>query len=159
MDNISIALSVAIAVVLVLLYNCWSAPKYNRRYNRGCNRREGMSSGPAQSDWGSGVQNKKFEENTEDLKDLVGYADYNAVMQYQALEPEVFESHSKYTKDMNRFNLGPSAMSETSHDNYAVPFVGLRRPDTQSVYADENARVVHSEYVDQLPKNRPFVIA
>lgn len=158
MDNISIALSVSIAVVLVMLYNCWKSPN-QRRAGRGCNRREGLSSGPAESDWGSGVQNKKFEQSTEELKDLVGYADYNSVMQYQALEPEVFESHKQYSKDMNKFNMGPSAMSETSHDNYAVPWVGLRRPDTHSVYADENARVVHSEYVDQTPKNRPFVIA
>ncbi len=157
MDNISIALSVAIAVVLVMLYNCWKSPN-QRRARRGCSQ-EGMSSKPEESDWGSGVQNKKFEQSTEELKDLVGYADYNSVMQYQALEPEVFESHKQYSKDMNKFNMGPSAMSETSHDNYAVPWVGLRRPDTHSVYADENARVVHSEYVDQTPKNRPFVIA
>jgi hypothetical protein len=102
------------------------------------------------SDWGTGVKNRELAEQYNDLNNLDSYEDYNHVMQYQALEPEVFDSHQGFSYDIGVSNSGASAMTVRSDPNDVVPWVGLRRPDYHSVYAGDTARVDHSENPDQM---------
>lgn len=164
MDNVVLALSVAIAVILVLLLSCWDGkPKKSKPRRRVVDNnamppaREGMESTP-HSLVGQGAVNRKATNRYNKLGDLAGYDDFNAVAQFMALEPEVFESQERYSNDMNRSTSGPSMLSETDHRNDVVPFVGLRRPDYQGVYADQTARVEHSEIPDQMPMRTSYVI-
>jgi len=104
------------------------------------------------SDYGSGVQESKIKKQYNAVADnLEAYDGYNAVVQYAALEPEIFESQKEYTENLG-MTSGASALSTRSDPNDVVTWVGLRRPDYHSVYAGSDARVVHSEYPDQLYK-------
>lgn len=76
--------------------------------------------------------------------------DYSERMQNEALEESVFASHNEYTRDMDRLTSGPSALSERTDDVNLVPFVGLRRPDYDSVRIDPAARQIPSVYPEQM---------
>lgn len=168
MDNVSLALSIAIAVVIVLLITCWdSKPKKKaRKLNRNVNVERNVEPegscdgvGVSESDYGRGVVNANARARYRDLSQNLGsYADYSQVAQYMALEPEVYESHQNYAQNANLVSLGPSNMAERSDPNDVVPWVGLRRPDYQSVYANCTARVEHSEIPDQMGSQRGYVI-
>jgi hypothetical protein len=49
-------------------------------------------------------------------------------------------------------------MSTRSDDNDVVSWVGLRRPKYDQVYAQPDARVVHSDYPDQMPTATSYVL-
>jgi hypothetical protein len=162
----TIALCVATLVVLILLMSCAGSPKrrsgpsYHRQNQCG---REGMQDLDSISDhqlsnYGRGEENRNADQRNSDLQDLDGYEDYNSVAQYQSLEPEVYESHEEYSGNIGVASHGASALSTTSHDNYPVPFVGLRRPDMHSIYADTSARQQHSEYADQMPSHTSYTL-
>lgn len=164
MDNVALALSVSIAVVLVLLYSCWGKkPKKSARQqpcgNSNVAHRDLPSAVQQRSDTGTGLTNANARNRYDNLRDnLSGYEDYGQVAQYMSLEPEVFESHGQYSNDMNRLSLGPSTMAERSDPNDVVPWVGLRRPDYKSTSASEGARVEHSEIPDQQYDQKVFSI-
>jgi hypothetical protein len=168
MDNVSLALSIAIAVVVVLLITCWDwkPKKKPRKVSTRVSRQAvddsdscGNGVGVSESDYGRGVTNMRAAERYQDLsQNLAGYGDYAQVAQYMALEPEVYESHQRFAEEANLLNLGPSNMSERSDPNDVVPWVGLRRPDYQSVYANCTARVEHSEIPDQMNAQRAYTI-
>lgn len=164
MDNVALALSVSIAVVLVLLYSCWGKSSKKGRRGQSCSRshsapRDLPSSIQQTSDTGTGLLNANARDRYDTLRNnLSGYSDYGQVAQYMSLEPEVFESHDQYSNDMNRLSLGPSNMAERSDPNDVVPWVGLRRPDYQSTSASAGARVEHSEIPDQQYAQKTFSI-
>lgn len=107
------------------------------------------------SGFGRGVAEEKMKKRVEDVaNNLSGYEDYNSVTKYMAIEPEVFDDQREYTENL-RLTRGASTLATRSDPNDVVPFVGLRRPDYHSVYAAEDARVVHSEYPDQQYEYRP----
>lgn len=173
MDNVALALSVSIAVVLVLLHSCWNKKpkKTASQPQQSCNRAALAAPSSVQnrsnygasvqnrSNYGTGALNAKSRKRYEDLRgNLSGYEDYGQVAQYMSLEPEVFDSHSQYSNDMNHMSLGPSTMAERSDPNDVVPWVGLKRPDYKSTSASAGARVEHSEIPDQQYDQKTFSI-
>lgn len=163
----TIALGVATLVVLILLMSCAGGSK--NKSGSSCSNKQtpvvlyqdlGDDRGYKHqiSNYGRGAENRNSSQRQRDLEDLDGYDDYNSVAQYQSLEPDVFESHEEYSSNIGVASQGASALSTTSHDNYPVPFVGLRRPDMHSSYAGESARQQHSEYVDQMPAHTSYML-
>ncbi len=163
MDNTVIGLSVAVAIVVVLLLSCWNKkPKSNAKAPSGAARRVPRGSEPSpapeRSDWGTGVQNTEFRNRYKDLTDLSGYDDYNAVAQYMSVEPEVYESHSRYSTDMGRSTSGASMLPVRDDPNDAVPWVGLRKPRYHEAYAGPGARQEHSDIPDQMRGNSFYCV-
>lgn len=110
------------------------------------------------ADTGSAVLNAKASQRYQNVSsNLSGYSDYNSVMQYIGLEPEIYESHANYSADMNRLSLGPSTLAERTDPNDTVPWMGLRRTRYE-VYADENSRVESSETPDQMATRSVYCI-
>ena len=110
------------------------------------------------ADHGSAVLNANAAKRYRDVSsNLSGYSDYNSVMQHIGLEPEIYESHANYSSDMNRLALGPSTLSERTDPSDVVPWIGLRRTRYE-VYADEDARVEHSETPDQMATRATYCI-
>jgi hypothetical protein len=152
MDNVVLGLSIAIAIVLVLLWTCWDkGSNKKKRPTRGANMRRNPPRRPVSRDSSS-------DSRYRDLKDLNGYDDYNQVVQYMSVDPEVYASHELYATDMNRSASGPSMLAERDDPNDVVPWVGLRRPKYREVYASETARQEHSERPDQMRENNTYCI-
>lgn len=152
MDNVVIGLSVAVAIVVVLLLSCWDKkPKAApvRKANLS-GRTLKPSAAPERSDWGTGVKNTEFRDRYKDLANLSGYEDYNEVAQYMSVEPEVFESHGRYSEDMGRSTSGASMLPVRDDPNDCVPWVGLRKPKYHEAYAAPGARQEHSDIPDQM---------
>lgn len=147
MDNVVLGLSIAIAIVLVLLLSCSNKSKKSKRRAR-----------PALSTESASSHHNPDQSRYDDLKDVAGYGDYDQLTQYMSIEPEIFESHNKYTSDMNRSTSGPSMLSERDDPNDIVPWVGLRKPRYRDVYASAGARQEHSEEPDQMRENTSYVI-
>lgn len=184
LSNMELALSVSIAIIIVLLLSCWKSKHPKKRLSDNDSQKSACALKPSSqklagpkpssqnriegaqdpnvaqrlSDTGRGVVNRSEAARLKQLKNLKGYDDYNSLMQYMALEPEVFESQQQYSEDMNRFSLGPSDLAERSDPNDVVNWVGLRRPDYSAVYADSTARVEHSDIPDQMYKKTQFLI-
>jgi len=151
----AVALSVAILVVLVLLMSCWGAKpkrKSGNKQSASVNKQSDNANCAAGeiSTWGQGVKNRELAKQYNDLMSMDGYDDYNSVIQYASLEPEVFDSHESYSGDIGVANSGASNLVVRSDPNDVNPWVGLRRPDYHSVYAGCDARVEHSEYPDEM---------
>jgi hypothetical protein len=164
-DATTIALGFSTLVVLILLMSCTGSTK--SKSTSSCDRQApavviyqdlDSSDDHQRSKYGRGEENRNDAQRNRDLQDLAGYDDYNSVAQYQSLEPDVFESHDEYSSNIGVASHGASALSTTSHDNYPVPFVGLRRPDMHSIYADKSARQQHSEYADQMPTRSSYML-
>lgn len=161
MDNVVLALSVSIAVVLLLLLSCWKGDKKKsvRKSPANVQRAPARQSSSNQlSRTGTGVLNRRADERLDELSNLTGYDDYGQVAQYMSVEPEVYESHARYSSDMNRLTSGPSYMSERDDPNDVVPWVGLRKPKYQDVYAGDDSRQDHSESPDQMRKPSYYMI-
>lgn len=172
METSVIALSVATLVVLILLMSCWGVkPSSNkprgrkvvfmRRSNKGSNNRGSRRQMPRyqasiscpvneKSNSGQGLKNRQLAGQYNDLVSMQGYDDYNSVMQYASLEPEVFDSHNSYSSNVGIANSGASSLSVRSDPNDVNPWVGLRRPDYHSVHSGCDVRVDHSEIPDQM---------
>lgn len=155
METVTLALGVATLVVIVLLMSCWDN-KPRRKASRG-NRSRAVAARGVDADyshqissWGSGVKNRQLNQQYNELADLSGYEDYSNVIKYQALDPEVFESHESYGDQIGVANNGASNLAVRSDPNDVVPWMGLRRPDYHSIYAGADSRVEHSEYADQM---------
>ncbi len=68
-----------------------------------------------------------------------------------SLEPSVFDSHREFTDDAYVSTQGPNATnSERDDTNEINPRVGLRRVDYTSIQSGDDARVVSSEYPEQV---------
>ncbi len=166
MDNVVLGLSVAVAVVLVLLLSCWKGDKPKKNTARSCASAVAASKIAAEKEaevdlnkapYGTAVLNNKGNNRYGELMDLEGYDDYSSVAAFMSLEPEVFDSHSTYSKDMGRSTAGASMMSECSHSSDVNPWV-VRRPDYQGAYAQPGVRTEHSEYPDQMPVKPHYVL-
>ena len=172
-------LSIAIVVVVILLLSCWNKPMHQRQKLNRPNlvqqphvqhRRRQMR--PAhqhlkpdqidenilsKSEYGSGVYDEKSSKRYEELSNIQGYDDYNTVVQYMSVEPEVYDSHERYSKDMGRSTAGASMMSVRDDPNDVVPWVA-RKPFYQDSYSQAGARQEPSEYPDQMREKTYYVI-
>jgi hypothetical protein len=182
MDSSVLALSLAVVVVLILVVSCSS--HCNEYFKSGkkvvcreedgssnlvlnppplavsplANASEGDNTGQYWSDTGSGLMNQQLASQYSDLQNLKGYGAWGEVAQYQALEPEVYESHEEYTDDMNRVSSGASMMTIRSDPNDVNMWRGLRRPDYHSIYAASDARVDHTEVPDQMQSQTRYLV-
>jgi hypothetical protein len=156
MDKVVLGLSIAIAAVVILLLSCWKGKKKSTS-NNAVTKSQG-SPAPARSTWGTGVVNSESRARYKDLTNLAAYDDYNAVVQYMAVEPEVYESHARYSQDMGRSTSGASMLPVRDDPNDVVPWVGLRKPKYHDVYANPNARQEHSEIPDQMRGNSFYCV-
>lgn len=157
MDNTALGLSIAIAIVIILLLTCWGSPQEKNKSKKRCVYEDIERSSldvPRQSQYGTGVKNREFDARFNSLKNLDSYDDYNAVATYMSLEPEVFESHARYSRDMSRSTTGASMMTVRDDPNDPVKWVG-RPPQYRGVTVGYNARELPSDIPDQL-RQRTF---
>ena len=157
MDSVVIGLSVAVAIVVILLLSCWNK-KAVHPSRRARPSTQSTKYSVDKSDTGSGVDNVKSQARYNDLANLASYDDYSTVAQYMAVEPEVYESHARYSQDMGRSTSGPSMLPVRDDPNDVVPWVGLRKPKYQDVYSQPGARQEHSEIPDQMRSNSFYCI-
>lgn len=178
MEKVEILIVLLIFCVILLLYSCWRkgrrSSKAKAKSDTAATAKEGLMAGPGPmnpkdlndgsrpdhqfSKFGSGPSNRQLYAQYSDLKNLKGFKDYNEVMQYEALEPEVFASQNAYANGINRTTSGASAMAIRTDNNDVVPWVGLRRPDYHDVGPGYGARVDTSEYADQMPRFTRYLV-
>ncbi len=140
----------AITIVLVyILYLRYTRAELNK-YEADVDKFYKHSYRPVASAHGMERDVTTADERYSRLKQLDSYEDYNSVAQAISVEPDVHESHAKYSKDMSRSASGASTLSVRDDPNDIVPWIGLRKPKYQEVYAMPGARVVHSEHPDQM---------
>ncbi len=154
-ETVTLALAACVVIVLVLLLSCWDGKKAKPERDDGTSaspKRRPPTTDPCTkpSEWGTGVENTKFRNRYQDLTDLSGYDDYNAVSQYMSVEPEVYESHARYSDDMGRSTSGASLLPVRDDPNDVVPWVGLRKPKYHEAYCAPGARQEHSDIPDQM---------
>jgi uncharacterized membrane-anchored protein YhcB (DUF1043 family) len=153
MTGEEIVLAVLIIVVVGLLYTCTKdMPKCRKRKTRKENYTSSMPD--------TAVAIEGHIQRSEELKDLAYAQDYDEVAQYMALESGVFESHAQYSAELNSMAAGPSRNIERDDANDLIPWMGLRKPDFQGVFADprNKPRQEHSEFPDQMRRRNPYVI-
>jgi hypothetical protein len=181
MNTTEIIVVVLVVCIIILLFHCWT-----RGLRGSCSKKavpaaastdtktvEGMEGeGPVDpgqlndgsryshqiSPFGSGPLNRELYAQYKDLKNLKSYNDYNQVIQYEALEPEVFASQEAYATDINRSTSGASSMTIRTDNNDVVPWVGLKRPDYYDVGPGKGARTDTSEYADQMPRFTRYLV-
>jgi hypothetical protein len=156
MDSSTVALGVVVVIVVLMLMRPNEDQQCGgRRVRRSAGRLDPCTQ---LSSAGTGVSNRRLAKQYNQVVQANGYDDYSQAMQYMALEPEVYDSHASYSFDVGVANRGASTLTIRSDPNDAVGWVGLRRPDYQSVYAACDARVDHSEYPDQMPARTHFIL-
>ena len=154
MTSEEIVLAVLIIVVVVLLYTCANGrPKCSKKRK---SSKENYSARMPDT----AVAIEGHTQRSNELKDLAYAQDYDEVAQYMALESGVFESHAQYSAELNSMAAGPSRNIERDDANDLIPWMGLRKPDFQGVFADpkNKPRQEHSEYPDQMRRRNPYVI-
>ncbi len=149
-------------LVLVIL---WLVNYYYTNYmNATPATKEGMMSDPGAdnpdniSGYGTAVLNEQGDMRYTNLKNMTKYDDYNSLIQYMALEPEIFKSQDLYTTDMNRSTSGASMLGERDDPNDVVPWLGLRKPKYQEAYVMPGARQETSENPDQMRPPTYYVV-
>lgn len=148
-----ILLSVSIILIVFLLISCWCNKSISIK------RRENMTNNPdSEAPWGQGKKNKQLDEQNEFVAEMGVLGDYNNTMKMMSLEPEVFDSHTSFSDQHMIANSGASMMTEMSHDEDINPRVGLRRTDYNSIYAESDARVVPSEFQNQMPNKTNYIL-
>lgn len=157
MDNVLLGLSIAVAIVSILLLNCWKKDEKKSVVVKMVKVSPPQPSEP-KSDSGTGVQNREFNNRYKQLSNAVAYEDYGEVAQYMSVEPEVYESHARYSEDMNQSTSGASMLPERDDPNDVVPWVGLRKPRYRDVYSGENVRQDHTETPDQMRNNSYYCV-
>ncbi len=178
MELVNVALGFAIIIVLIILWKCRKG-KNDKKSRRG-NYAQAFSGNKidanndyanivpsrdnlpliAQDPVGSGAMNVTLDDQYKKLKSAANFDDYNAMMQFASLEPEVFASQNAYTKEMTNSTSGASAQSVRDDPNDINPWVGIRGAvrDYSSVYSDSTSRVVSSETPDQMKQPTRFVL-
>lgn len=161
---------IAVVILLALLSSCMDSPSCGQRRRRRPSGEGRYQDGRyysnrvptdvynQRSNWGQGVDNRRTNRAERDLINLNGYDDYNAVTKFLGLDREVIDSQEEYNSNTVYTSRGASTLSTTSHDNYPVPFVGLRRPNMKATYAKSGARTEHTEFVDQMPDTTCMLI-
>lgn len=162
MESSTLSLAAATLMVLMLVHSCKNTKPQKKTP---CPKQPTLVVVNNRSDYsaqeskhGSGLKNRQLAEQYNELMNLKGYDDYNAVMKYGALEPEVFDSHESYSHDIGISNSGASTLAVRSDPNDVVNWVGLRRPDYHSAYADSTARIDHSESPDQMMAQTHYML-
>jgi hypothetical protein len=160
-DTVTLALAACVVVVVILLLSCRGV-KLDRSNTASVNQsakppaRSPSSCVMEQPDTtsrvGSGVANREFNNRYNDLSNLQGYDDYNAVSQYMSVEPEVYDSHARYSDDMGRSTSGASMLPVRDDRQDINPRVGVRLTNYSAVYAGPGSRQEHSEIPDQMGK-------
>jgi hypothetical protein len=174
MEKVELLIGILIVLIIYLLYQCWNKSHKKKDCKNKDTKKEGIMSGPGPenvkdlndgsrpehqfSQFGSGPLNRQLYAQYKDLKNLTKFNDYNQVMQYEALEPEVFASQNAYANGINRTTSGASAMTVRTDNNDVVPWVGLKRPDYHDVGPGYGARVDTSEYADQMPRFTRYLV-
>lgn len=109
------------------------------------------------AEYGQAVENNNMIERQAQLTDLKSYDDYNSVVQFMSLDPDVYDSHNKYTVDMGNSTTGASMLSTTDHPNDINPWI-LRKPNYHDAFVQPGARQEPSEYPDQMREKTYYVI-
>ena len=162
METTTIALGTAAVVVLLLLMSCWD-PKPTAPSRRCRNKVVVVNGGEGpnlnvRSNWGTGRQNRSRMKRYNQLANVQQYDDWNSMAQYQSLEDSVYASHNEYVDDLARVTSGASMQTVRSDDQYPNPWMGLRRPNMHDAYSGTDARVVSSEFVDQMPYKSNYLL-
>ena len=163
MDSVVIGLSVAVAIVIVLLLSCKNK-KTTHKGSHASNKKRVTVRAPKRgksyehSEYGTGLDNTASNNRYQDLAGLASYEDYNAVAAYMSVEPEVYESHARYSDDLGRSTSGASMLPVRDDPNDVVPWVGLRKPKYQDAFVTDGARQEHSEIPDQMRGNSYYCV-
>ena len=157
MDSVGVVLSIAIVLVVILLLRCRNKKPVNPTVIHQ------MVAGPTpvspKTTVGTAKQNKDFQERYKELANMSGYEDYGAVAQYMSLEPEVYESHARFSDDLGASSPGASMMSVRDDPNDTVPWVGGIRPRYHDIFSSGIGAVSEpSETPDQLRGNSNYCI-
>jgi hypothetical protein len=172
MDSGQLILAIVVVVLIVLLLRCRNDDKkvgtavtavVAAAATKGSGTGGGEAApaeptGPPKSDWGTGVDNRQFNARYKELSNVDKVDDYNEIVQHMALEPEVYESHRRYTSDIGRTTSGASMLPVRDDPNDTVPWIGLRKPRYRDVYTGPNARQETSEYPDQQRANSFYCV-
>jgi hypothetical protein len=166
MDEVVFGLTVAIFIVLFMLFSCWcKSDKSNKDYfaNNSKNLSDDLEIKVKDenileySEYGVGVENRKSLAREEDLKNVTDYEDYNEIIQYMSIDPEIHQSHNNFTSDIGISTTGASMRSTTDHPNDLNSWV-LRPPNYRDASVQEGARQEPSEYVDQMRDRNYYTI-
>lgn len=82
--------------------------------------------------------------------------DYNDYLLSTGLEQGVVDSHRQFVNDIQHTTTGASSRTIFSEEPDLAPWVGLRRPNYQSVNIDPNSRQVPSVEQYQMPSNYKY---
>ena len=160
LQTVHIAIIAVVIIVIVCVLLCRKSGFFKKRGGKSSDkgRKRVVTRKVVKSGFDVADTNAQLNAQLEMAKQLQGYDDYSQVTQLVGLEPEVFQSHAEYTADLNRSTSGASSMSIRSDDGYFIPFVGLRRPDLQSITPSSDARVTSSQDPAQMPTETPYCI-
>lgn len=162
-DLVSLALIIAIVIILMMLTNCWGlmdddCDGVKEGLSPLANFKTNDNTGQFYSDTGSGLINDQLAAQYADLENLKQYGSYNELSQYMSLEPDVYKSHQEYSTDINRSTSGASMMTIRSDPNDVNPWRGLRRIDYKSIYPQDDVRTDSSEVPDQMETATHYLI-
>lgn len=168
MVSVDNALTIAVLVVGILLLSCWNSSKPSEAKGAAegfkvetaadVQEYEKEASEFNTSKFGSGKVNRELAAQNNDLTGLESYEDYSEVVQYQSLEPEVYDSHDTYAHDIGVANSGASVHAVRSDDTGPVTRWGLRKIAYHDAYSSPDVRQDHSEFVDQMPANTHYLL-
>jgi hypothetical protein len=136
-------LGMLVILVLVLLYiNYSDSKKMSKISNK-------LSSTSSKKSFGAASDSELMQFPADSSPVNNSYNDY---ILSSGLDQSVVDSHKNFVNQIQKSTTGASTLTELSGDVYATQFVGLRRPDLQSIYIDPNSRVVPSEDQAIMPK-------
>ena len=160
MDAVLICLGLSILIVLYLLSKCSTRKKEcSKKVQFHVSQPAVVASpGLVKSDFGTGVNKRKFDSRYHDLADAEYAGDYNVLIQYMSLEPEIYESHNQYTSSPGSYVAGASMLSERDDPNDAVMGVKGFNAKPQDVTIGYGVRQETSDYQDQQRTTKYFPI-
>lgn len=148
-----IAVAVIVIIVIAFLYYMRNTKFTDPFITPGTNHES--------SEYGSGEQSANLDKNYADLIIDGEVNDHSEDIKKMALEDDVSESHKEFVKDITRSTSGAAGAAFTlrSDDNDVNPRVGLRRSKYRTyASARSDARVVHSEYPDQMYHHTAYTL-
>lgn len=151
--NVVIAILIVLLIVAVSLALTCNFPEL---FNKSKEEKEGMSSGPLITSPSVRLYQAGINDERDD--DIGEGEPWQEAIRQMGLEQSVLDSHNAFVKDRSRSTTGASNQSVREYDNDVVPWVGLRRPRYEKLTIGSSARTVPSEYADQLPNAKAFVL-
>lgn len=169
----------AIIVVIVLMIVCCTARDCQKpicasfnlnNYSCGSNADDADDADDKNSDGKEAFESAPYEDlNPEEYRpgvrdehtnntDIAENMAWQDGIQVLGLEQSVVDSHRSFCKDSARSTTVASNVPTRSYDQDINPWVGLRRPDYCGVRIGDTARVVPSEYCDQLPQATRYML-